>query len=213
MYIVYMKPSVYALVSFICFCIIHYFNVAMAQYVSNPEYDKEGLADVIHNMIPIWPPEPITPTLLTITIILYTLVRIGFMKIEYIGYFFNILSIILVLRLPAFLVTITPPPGKIGLRKDTCRYRYITNILKASYKEEKFVCVDNLFSAHAAFIVISMMFILTYSTIPIEKIIVVLVSILTLFMLVSERYHYTSDVYISSIISYLVFTVFTFYTS
>ena len=208
-----MKPVPYVLVSFVIFCIIHYSNVAMAEYVANPEYDKQGLTDIVHSLVPFWPPYPIIPTLLTISILLYALVRIGFMNIRYIGYFFNILSIILLLRLPAFLVTITPPPGKKGERKDTCRYRYITNVMKASYKEEKYVCVDNLFSAHTAFIMISMMFILTYSTIPLEKVIIALASVLTIFTLVSARYHYTSDVYISSIISYLVFVVFTFHQS
>lgn len=179
---------------------ISFLSLYVAEHFGNSEYNKEPLPDIVHDNSNHWPPNKNIPNYLTSAIVLWTLGRLYFINFSLIGYFFAILFILILLRLPAFVFTLTPPPGKNA----HCHYREVKQLFSFSF-EKYGNCIDNMFSGHTAHIIIALLFILFYSKYTIEKILLVIVSLFSLFTLISAEYHYTTDVYISTIISTLLF--------
>ena len=195
-----MKHLIFGILFYIVVLIL---TVVITENLIDREINKKPLYDIVHmNTIPF--PKPYVPNYLLYFFILYTIIRWGFVDFKIITLYFLSLAGILLMRLFAFTITQTPPPRKLdsSWRIDHCK-RNILNSFGISFKKMGDSCIDNMFSGHAAHIVVAVTIILIYSKYAIEKIVFVLLGLLSLITIVTTRLHYSSDVIISTFISSL----------
>ena len=187
--------------SYIVMAIITTFVV---ENIDDKEWDTPTLYDVVHESVPVYPPKWITDHFVFFFMI-YTIFRWGFIDIDYLSIYFLSLTILLAFRLVTFTVTQTPPPTKIGskYREKHCRKKILPHV---GFTLNKYVysCVDNMFSAHTAHIMVALTLIMLFSDNFAEKLALGLISLVSIFSITSSRLHYTSDVVVSSMLSPLV---------
>ena len=66
-------------------------------------------------------------------------------------------------------------------------------------------CNDYMFSGHTVHVISFLLFILYFSKNIIEKIILICFAIFLLFIIINSRMHYTSDIIVAVIITFLLF--------
>ena len=184
----------------LAYALVGFLSLFVTENMGDAEYNKPPLTDVIHDRIAPWPENKNVPNYLVVAAVAWTILRLMYVDPARVGLYVSLLVGLLVLRLPAFVLTLTPPPGK-GAH---CRYRAVHRMFTFSLGDYG-NCVDNMFSGHAAHIVLSLCFILAISGSALEKVVFSAASAFSMFVLSSSRFHYTSDVYIGCVISALLF--------
>ena len=202
-----MTPEIYILASFTLLLVIAFINDAVAEYLPNNAFNRKQLPDIIHDNIDIWPKNMNIPNYLVISIMIYSICRLFIIKPEYVGDLFVLYCIVAILRVPAFTVTTTPPPGEKGEYK-TCHYRNIKHITDASFYKSLYTCMDNLFSGHTCATVIPIIMLLYLVKNNTEKILLSVYGLFTILTIITARYHYTSDVYIALVISVFLVMIY-----
>lgn len=79
-----------------------------------------------------------------------------------------------------------------------------THLLKhigISFEKEKDTCADNMFSGHALVLDVPILILVLFSKYAYEKIGLILYLIITSFLIINSRMHYTSDVIIALVVS------------
>ena len=114
---------------------------------------------------------------------------------------------ILIIRLPTFSLTHTPPPRykNSKWRIDHCK-RNVLKHIGINFSKMSGTCIDNMFSGHAAHIIVPLTIILLHSKNTLEKISLTLLSFISILSIITGRLHYSSDVIVSTVVSAL--TVF-----
>lgn len=198
-------------IQILALCILFYMlssllTVFVTENISDREVQKQTLYDVIHNLVPTFP-KPYVPTYALYFFLIYTLLRWSMTDISKISLYFLSLAVLLLMRLFTFTLTQTPPPRNKDSkwRIDHCKRNVLSNF-GISFAKMSGTCVDNMFSGHAAHIVVPLVIIFMYSKNNIEKIGLSLLGFVSLITVITGRLHYTSDVIVSTIISSL--TVF-----
>jgi hypothetical protein len=176
----------------------------VVENIYDHEWDTPTLYDVVHESVPVYPPKWITDHFVFFFMI-YTMFRWGFINIDYLSIYFLSLTVLLLLRVITFTVTQTPPPTKIGseYREKHCKAKILPQM---GFTLNKYVysCVDNMFSAHTAHIMVAFALIFLFSDNFAEKLALGLVAGVCAFSIASSRLHYTSDVVVSAMLSPLV---------
>ena len=204
------KEYYYVLLSLLLFLLISTLDTFFAENTIDYELNEKTLVDVIHNNFKSNVSQSI-PNNIVLFIFCYSILRFIFIDPNVVSYMFILLSIIFLLRLFAFTVTQTPPPySKYDKKRyETC-HRTVLGHLGLSISKSYASCIDSMFSGHAATSIIAAMMIILFSKYVLEVVIFILLIIINLFLISVSRLHYTSDVYISSIITGLLLFAFPF---
>jgi hypothetical protein len=199
-----MKNYILLIISISLYIIIGIINVFVTEKIVDYEWNQNTLYDIVHNNIKQFPPVKIINYLVYL-FILYTIARWSPIDIKILSLYFLSLSILLILRLITFTTTQSPPPisKKNKWRIHNCKKKKMVNI-GINFKKMFDSCVDNMFSAHTFHVITALTIIFLFSNNLIEKIILFLIAIFTVFSITSSRLHYTSDVIIAIIISPLI---------
>ena len=121
---------------------------------------------------------------------------------------FILLSIILLFRLFSFTVTQTPPPySKEDIKRYKTCHRTVLGHFGLNLSKVNSSCIDSMFSGHAATTIIAAMMVILFSNYPIEVIFFSFLIPINLFFISASKLHFTSDVYISSIITALLLII------
>lgn len=155
----------------------------------------DTLHDYLHTKLPLFPNDKVC-TYTVYFYLIYHIIRWGLYDNRKISLYFLSLAALLIMRIITFTVTQTAPPryNDSEWRNKHCKGNLI-NINE--------LCIDNMFSGHAAHIVVALAIIILYSNSSFEKIGISLITVLALLSIISSRLHYTSDVVVSIIISFL----------
>jgi len=68
-------------------------------------------------------------------------------------------------------------------------------------------CIDYMFSAHTFHLTLFSLFTIVNSSVSLEKVLVTIFSLITIFMIIAARLHYTADVIIAFILCICLFTI------
>lgn len=186
----------------IYFCIISYSNEWFA--VNQPNYYKQSvpLIDMGFNVLPKISPN-IANYMLYIMVSFFV-VKFIMKDISVITSFLFIMSIIFTMRIFCFNVTHMPFTWKNCENKETWQRTFM-------FLYETDSCGDYMFSGHAAYYVLIVLFFLYFSKNMKEKIVVMLYSILGIIAVIAGRLHYSVDVFVAIFITTLSFYTFRYF--
>jgi len=137
--------------------------------------------------------------------IIYSIIRLITLNPKYIGDVLILISILFILRIITFTVTNIPPTYSLQKNKQLCKYKIFGKHFGFSFNNITHTCNDYMFSGHTVHIVSFLLFILYFSKNIIEKIILTFIALLILFFIINSRMHYTSDIVVAIIITFLLF--------
>lgn len=172
---------------------------AATMLVSERAKDSElgrSLFDVVHAAFPEWPSGGTVSALVDATIV-YTVVR--WWDAGILTLYFLSMSVLLLMRLPAFLLTETPPADASNLtRIEQCRRN------RFSFANPSNTCIDNMFSGHTCHVVVGLTLIYLFSKSVVEKVVATVASGALVFWIASSRLHYAADVWVAVCLAPLV---------
>ena len=189
--------------SIIAYILSSLLTIVVSENIADVETHNHTLHDIVHSNFSIFPSEK-RCNYIVYTYIGYHIIRWGLEDHKKISLYFLSLACLLLMRIITFTVTQTPPPRYEDdkWRINHCKRNVLSHI-GISFNDVNYTCIDNMFSGHAAHIVVAASIILLYSNNNIERIIVSIITLISLFSIVSGRLHYTSDVVVSTIVSFL----------
>lgn len=196
------KPVVGIFVSTVLYFIIAYLNGYFAVNSIDKEPNMPPLYDRLYQIIPQISRS--YPDDLLIALIVYFFIRWWFSNKIILEHFFIIMTVIFGLRVICFMVTEEPPPikGCEERKKGQAPKGFIEMMREIFYSRS---CSDLMFSGHAAFTVLIMMYTLYYSKYSIERTIITILCLIELVLIIAGRLHYSSDVIVGSAITVLAF--------
>ena len=166
--------------------------LAHGQEVANIKYPRAPLFDRIHVALPELPKlrwiVHVMPLLLLVAVIatLQPLVTVNMLTIY---------AVVLLLRSAAFWLTRMPPP------RQQCEPYSLGGVYLGG-------CSDMMYSGHTSMIVLSALFLVTYSDNIGLSIVSVVFALMALMLLLMTRHHYSSDIVIALYICCLAFLAF-----
>lgn len=182
------------------YIMIGYINLFTAMNIINPynhKYNIEGLVDIGFHYIPKI--DRNIPNVILLTLYIFFFIK-WFAKNKIILVkFYILITILFIFRLIAFTITILPPNTKdcVG-RRDTSDIIWFTILFDSA-------CSDYMFSGHAVHITMITLFTIKYSNNFVEKIIIKSIYVPYLFIIIAARLHYSTDVFIGTLLSILLF--------
>lgn len=193
------------LFTFICYSIISYVNVLLAINMINPLVNKSPLPDIGFDYLPHI--SSIYPNILVLTTCFYFVVR--FFRIKNLICILQLIwciTLLFAIRLFTFTVTIVPP-STIGCinRNSTSPIRW--NVIKYLLFSNHNTCTDYMFSGHACYFVIILLFTLKLSNYKLEKLGFIIFTILSLLSIISGHIHYTTDVVVAIFLSIMCYNI------
>ena len=198
------KPVVGIFVAIAIYLLIGYINGYYAVNSLDKEPNMPPLYDKLYTVLPIINRK--YPDHLLIAMVVYFFIRWFFTNKVILEHFFIIMTVIFTIRVIAFTVTEEPPPTQDCVKRLPGEKPVgFVNMMKQIFYGRS--CSDLMFSGHAAFTVLIMMFTLYYSKNLLEKLIIVSLGILELGLIIAGRLHYSSDVVVGTAI-----TVFAFFS-
>lgn len=202
------KEYIHVLLSFLLFLIVAAGDTFFAENTFDYELNRKTLVDVIHNNFP-----KIKDSIATAIVFLllgYSFFRFIFIDPSVVTYMFILISIMFFFRIFAFTITQVPPTYVKGDKdRNQCR-RTVLNHVGFSLTKSDSGCTDYMFSAHTAITIIAGMMVILFSKYPLEVALFACIIPINLFLISSSRLHYTSDVYISTIITSLLLVALPF---
>ena len=203
-----MEDIPFLIYSVIFYIIIGLISVFASENIADREWKNHKLYDIIHNAFAVWP-APDIPNYCVYFSILYTIIRWTPVNMRIVALYFLALSMSLTCRLFTFLVTQTPPPRLKNdkWRRQHCRRNMFTHF-GINFKKVD-TCIDNMFSGHTTHIITALSIVLLFSTNIYEKSAFLIFGFFSSLAIITGRLHYSSDVMVATIISYLmVFSLF-----
>ena len=197
MYYIPLSISIYFIVIFIV-------TVFITENLKDYEFKDDSLPDVLHNNFKKFISMQNVNYILTVYL-LYCFIRVITLNIRYMCDALILISILFILRIFTFSVTNLPPTYILKKNKELCKYKIFGKSLGFSFKKISKTCNDYMYSGHTVHIVSLLLFILYFSKNIIEKIILTCLAIFLLFIIINSRMHYTSDVIVAVIITFLLF--------
>lgn len=181
------KEKIKIFLSFLIYIVALYINEWFA--INSPNIDQKPLFDRGHEVFPNIISGKIPDSILMVTMI-YFLIRWTKSNIALLSNYFILVGMLFIIRVFVFMSTEIPSPLKKCNNK---KYWDLNNIKWIFFQNDK-TCIDNMFSGHTVHITAILLFTLYFSSFFIEKIIIVLMALLTMITLVWSRMHYTADV-------------------
>lgn len=189
----------------ICFYIaIIILTIFITENIADYKYNDDGLYDTLHNSFDKIISMKYTNYIVFIFMI-YCIIRFIFINTRYIGDALILISVLFILRLLTFTLTNVPPPYILKKNKELCKYKLFGKHFGFSFNNIASTCNDFMFSGHTIHIIAFLLFILYFSNNLIEKIVLFCLSLIILFFIINSRMHYTSDVVVAIIITFLLF--------
>ncbi len=185
------------LVYFGYYSIISYLNIFAAVDIIDPERTLTELYDLGYRYFP-----EISRNYQNVSIVIlyfYFVFRWLSLDQKVLAKFFKLLAILFTMRIFAFVMTVVPPTT------ESCYGRNPGDSVIWYYLMEEKCCLDYMFSGHACHIVIIFLLTVKYSSNKVEKIVMTILTPLMLLLIIAARMHYSVDVYIACLLSYLLF--------
>jgi hypothetical protein len=196
------KPVIGIFLSIVLYLIIAYLNGFFAVNSINKEPNMPPLYDRLYPLIPqisrSWPDDVL------IGLIGYFVIRWWFGNKILLEHFFIIMTFIFTLRVVCFMVTEEPPPTKgCDERKPGEPTKSFFQMMREIFYSRQ--CSDLMFSGHASFTVLIMIFTFYYSKYSLEKLLIGIIGVIELILIIAGRLHYSSDVIVGTTITVLSF--------
>jgi len=189
-----MKKIYSLIISIIVYLIISYINQFIAQNQIYPYEELPPLYDKLHNILPILSAH--LPDIGLIFLVLYFILRWIIKDISILINFLWIVSLLFIGR--AILISITKFPRILKYCENN---NYCFNIFMKSWNK----CPDYMYSGHTIHCVLIALFTLYLPCKYIEKIIIILATIIELIFIIASRMHYTIDVLVALLVTILIF--------
>ena len=186
------------LIAVVVYLIVGYLNEFAAENQVYQAIHQPALFDRGHQWFPVMP--QLYTNVVLIGLVVYFLVR---WCVKHPKVFENYLWLIALLfagRVIMFTMTQFPPATtdcSSVARNDPLHFM----LMKSDWKE----CMDYMFSGHALHSVLIALFVWYLSDNMIEKLVVLGVVLLELFLIIASRMHYTADVLVGSLVVILAF--------
>ena len=197
-----MKNPISSIISAIVyFGFIGYLNAFMALNLIDPLKNATSLPDIGHTYLPKIP--HVIPNYLLLGYLAYFIFRfVKLRNIYHLSKFIWIINIIFTIRLFTFTVTILPPPlPHCESRMDN--QSIVWNVLSHLYYDSDNTCIDMMFSGHASFFILIMIYSLILSNCNSEKLFSMAFCLVGLVSIIAGHIHYTTDVIIGIVITVL----------
>jgi len=189
----------FIILSIIFWLILDILDLFVVENIKYLEVNKDPLPNIIHRNIPIWPRTELLPSILVFIVFLYSLIRFTYINTNIIGLLFVTLGLLRPLRI--LIYTVTQTPSAMPIKYNHCK-KHLLNYIGISFSKEKNSCIDNMFSGHATSLMVPVFLLLIFSKNSYEKIMIGIIAIITNFLVINSRMHYTSDVLVSIFMSY-----------
>ncbi|MDP6684624.1 MAG: phosphatase PAP2-related protein [Candidatus Marinimicrobia bacterium] len=190
------SPLWYFIIPYIAF---GYLNNFIAYNFVSPSVYHPKLFDYGHYILPEI--STLFPDFLFFSIFLYFLVRWRKNQ-DLLKSFFLLAGILFILRLFTFPMTMVPPAAS-DCYPSSEDAPWIFFVL---YTQS--TCIDYMFSAHTFHLTLFTLFTIVKSSYTIEKVCITTFSLITFFMIIAARLHYTADVIIAFILCTCVFSIY-----
>ena len=181
-----------------------YINSFIASNISLPQEVHSKLFDVGHYYFPKI--SALYPDILFFSIFIYFIIR-WHANHRLLKVFFLICSILFLIRLIIFPITQFPPAYSL----EDC-FKPLGNgpwIFFTFYSQS--TCVDYMFSGHTFHLTIITLLTIYNSGNYFEKVLLPLVAIVNVMIIIAARMHYTSDIVVGFIISFLTYSIYELY--
>lgn len=178
--------------------LVNLLDLFVAENIDDTEANKNTLPDVIHDNIDIWPKTELLPTLFTVLSFIYCLLRLVSININLIALLFATSIILRLLRVLVYSSTLTP--SAMAKEHNHCKTHLLKHI-GISFTKEKDTCADNMFSGHALLLDVPIVVLVIFSKYAYEQAGLILYLLITSFLIINSRMHYTSDVIVALVVS------------
>lgn len=175
---------------------IGYINQFAAENQVNHEIDESPLFDRGHNFFPLI--SQTYPNVLMGLFIGYFVLRWGILYPQTLTNYLWMITVLFMVRVIVLTVTQLPPPlkGCSTVSKDDPLHFIVL---------KKMECLDLMYSGHTIHTVLVMMFTLCLSPYWMERYAVVFFTLLEICLIISSRIHYTADVLVAILVTFLIF--------
>ena len=180
------------------YLLIGYINEFVAENQVYHNINEPPLFDRGHNLIPLL--SKTLPDAGLIIMLIYFVVRWGFYHPTSLINYLVIIGLLFIGRVFLLSVTQLPPalPGCSTIKEgDKLHY----HVFASGWNE----CLDYMYSGHTFHCVLIALFTLFLSKNIFEKSLVILATLVEIIFIIGSRIHYTSDVFVASLVSILVF--------
>lgn len=188
------------------FAVISYLNGLLAINMINPVVNLPILPDIGFEYLPHIPSK--YPNLLLLFGGIYFATRFFRLKnLEELINMFRCITILFTLRILTFTVTIVPP-STIDCYERNSTSPIEWNVIKYLVFNNDNTCIDYMFSGHACYFVMFLLFTLKFSEYKLEKILFSLYTLIGLLSIISGHIHYTVDVIVGVALSIWCFKLY-----
>lgn len=184
----------------IAFSIVSYTNGLLAVNLNNAIITSPPLPDIGFTYLPHI--AEMYPNILLVLFCCYFGGRyVRYCNINYLTKLLWCITILFVFRMITFTVT-TVPPSTIGCFNRNSTLPIEWNVLKVIFFKDDNTCIDYMFSGHAIYFILTLIFIFDLSHSFLEKTLCTIYVIIGLLSIISGRIHYTVDVVVAIILSF-----------
>ena len=188
----------------IYFVVVFLVTTFITENLIDYEFKDDSLPDILHNNFKKFISMKTVNNILLVYLV-YSIIRLITLNARYIGDALILISILFILRMITFSVTNIPPTYVLKKNKKLCKYKIFGKQIGFSFSKILNTCNDYMFSGHTVHVVTCLLFILYFSKNIIEKIILTCFALFLLFIIINSRMHYTSDIIVAVIITFLLF--------
>ena len=191
--------------AFIFFAIVGYLNAFLTLNLYDPLRTNPPLPDRGHDYFPVI--SLTIPNVMLIGYFVYFIIRnLAVRNLQNISKFLVCISLVFTIRLFTYTLTTYPPP------LPHCESRQVGepivwNVLGNMFKDNDNTCLDMMFSGHASYFTLILLFIIKDSTSDIEQAINVAYYVVGLFGIIASHMHYSSDVVVGVAVTVLMAVV------
>lgn len=193
------------LLAVLSYFIISYLNGLLALNIINPIVNLPTLPDVGFYYLPHI--SPTYPNLLLLFACIYFTAR--FFRLENLKpltYLIWCITILFTIRIFTFTVTIVPP-STIGCINRNSAMPIEWNVLKYLIFSNDNTCTDYMFSGHASYFIILLLFTFQISKYNLEKIVFSIFTLFGLLSIICGHIHYTADVIVAIVLSFCCYNL------
>ena len=195
------------LLALVSYSVVSYTNGLVALNMINPLINSPPLPDIGFYYLPQI--SPYCPNIMLVLFCIYFAIK--FFRIYNAKYLVQLLwciTILFTIRLFTFTVT-TVPPSTTGCINPSIDSPIEWNVLKSLIVSNDNTCSDYMFSGHACYFVILLLFVMKLSRSVLEKILCSVYVLLGLTSIISGHIHYTNDVVVAIALSIWCFYLVT----
>lgn len=183
----------------LCYSIVSYINGLVAVNLYNPIVNSSTLPDIGFEYLPQIP--SMYPNIMILLSGIYFIIRfLRLSNLEVVSRVIWCLAILFTIRIFTFPVTIVPP-STVGCVNRNRSMPIEWNVLKVIVLGNDNTCTDYMFSGHACYFVLLLLFTFELSVHKIEKFVYTIYTCIGIISIICGHIHYTSDVIVGIVLS------------